>query len=120
MRRTGAPARLLGRVAEGELADLYGAADLFAMLCRRRWFGLEQEGFGIVFLEAAAAGVAQVAGASGGAAEAVEQGVSGLVVADPGDAAAVAGVAGVPARGSRGPPPARLGGAAPRRGAVQL
>ncbi|MCY3924585.1 MAG: glycosyltransferase family 4 protein [bacterium] len=90
VRRTGAPARLLGRVAEGDLADLYGAADLFAMLCRRRWFGLEQEGFGIVFLEAAAAGVAQVAGASGGAAEAVEDGVGGLVVAEPGDAAAVA------------------------------
>ena len=90
VRRTGAPARLLGRVAEGELADLYGAADLFAMLCRRRWLGLEQEGFGIVFLEAAAAGVAQVAGASGGAAEAVEHGAGGLVVSDPADAVAVA------------------------------
>ena len=90
VRRTGAPARLLGRVAEEELSDLYGAADLFAMLCRRRWLGLEQEGFGIVFLEAAAAGVAPVAGASGGAAEAVEHGVGGLVVEDPGDAAVVA------------------------------
>ena len=28
------------------------------MLCRNRWLGLEQEGFGIVFLEAAASGVA--------------------------------------------------------------
>ena len=91
VRRTGAPARLLGRVPERELADLYGAADLFAMLCRRRWAGLEQEGFGIVFLEAAAAGLAQVAGESGGAAEAVEHGTSGLVVGDPNDAAAVAG-----------------------------
>ncbi len=91
VRRTGAPARLLGRVGEGELADLYGAADVFAMLCRKRWFGLEQEGFGIVFLEAAAAGVAQVAGESGGAAEAVEHGASGLVVASPGDVAGVAG-----------------------------
>ena len=90
VRRTGAPARLVGRVPEGELADLYGAADLFAMLCRSRWGGLEQEGFGIVFLEAAAAGVAQVAGDSGGAAEAVEHGAGGLVVEDPGDAAAVA------------------------------
>ncbi len=35
------------------------------MLCRNRWGGLEQEGFGIVFLEAAACGVPQVAGASG-------------------------------------------------------
>ena len=89
VRRTGAPARLLGRVGDDALADLYGASDLFAMLCRRRWLGLEQEGFGIVFLEAAAAGVAQVAGDSGGAAEAVEEGVSGLVVEDPDDVEAV-------------------------------
>lgn len=89
VRRTGAPARLLGRVPDGELADLYGATDLFAMLCRSRWLGLEQEGFGIVFLEAAAAGVAQVAGASGGAAEAVEHGGGGLVVTEPDDPVAV-------------------------------
>ena len=53
------------------------------MLCRNRWGGLEQEGFGIVFLEAAACGVPQVAGSSGGAAEAVDDGVSGIVVKDP-------------------------------------
>ena len=52
--------------------------------------GLEQEGFGIVFLEAAAAGVPQVAGDSGGASEAVVDGETGLVVADPGDPGAVA------------------------------
>ena len=90
VRRTGAPARLLGRVPEQRLGDLYGASDLFAMLCRKRWWGLEQEGFGIVFLEAAAAGVAQVAGASGGAAEAVEHGVSGLVVDVPTDVDSIA------------------------------
>ncbi len=55
-------------------AGLLGAADLFVMACRTRWLGLEQEGFGIVFLEAAAAGVPQIAGASGGAPEAVETG----------------------------------------------
>ncbi|MBL0202979.1 MAG: glycosyltransferase [Candidatus Microthrix sp.] len=44
--------RLLGRVTDAERAEYYGAADLFAMLCRDRWGGLEQEGFGIVFLEA--------------------------------------------------------------------
>ena len=38
------------------------------MDCRSRWFGLEQEGFGIVFVEAAATGVAQIAGRSGGSA----------------------------------------------------
>jgi len=60
------------------------------MLCRNRWLGLEQEGFGIVFLEAAAAGVPQVAGASGGAGEAVEDGVTGVVVRRPTEAGDVA------------------------------
>ncbi|HET6811010.1 MAG TPA: glycosyltransferase family 4 protein [Acidimicrobiales bacterium] len=81
--RTGAPVRLVGAVPDAELAAFYGCADLFCMLCRNRWAGLEQEGFGIVFLEAAAAGVAQVAGASGGADEAVVDGRTGLVVRRP-------------------------------------
>ncbi|HRW39143.1 MAG: glycosyltransferase family 4 protein [Acidimicrobiales bacterium] len=79
----GAPVRLVGRIADEELPAFYGAADVFAMGCRNRWLGLEQEGFGIVFLEAAAAGVPQIAGRSGGAHEAVEDGVTGLVVDDP-------------------------------------
>ncbi|MGC9961166.1 MAG: glycosyltransferase family 4 protein [Acidimicrobiales bacterium] len=81
---------MLGRVADEDLAGLDGAADVWAMLCRDRWLGLEQEGFGIVFLEAAAAGVPQVAGRSGGAHEAVLHGVTGLVVDDPADTEAVA------------------------------
>ena len=80
---TGAPVRLLGRVPEELLPGLYGAGDVFAMLCRSRWGGLEQEGFGIVFLEAAAAGVPQVAGESGGAAEAVAHERTGLVMGRP-------------------------------------
>jgi phosphatidylinositol alpha-1,6-mannosyltransferase len=88
--RNRAPVRFLGRVPEELLPGLYGAADVFAMLCRNRWRGLEQEGFGIVFLEAAAAGVPQVAGASGGSAEAVVDGVTGFVVHDPRDPAAAA------------------------------
>ena len=88
--RLRAPVRFLGAVDDEGLPALYGCCDLFAMVCRNRWGGLEQEGFGIVFLEAAAAGVAQVAGASGGAAEAVAPGRTGLVVDRPGDAAAVA------------------------------
>lgn len=78
-----APVRFVGRVDDDDLPGLYGAADLFAMACRNRWLGLEQEGFGIVFLEAAACGVPQVAGESGGAAEAVLDGETGLVVDDP-------------------------------------
>jgi phosphatidylinositol alpha-1,6-mannosyltransferase len=90
VRATKAPVRLLGRVDDDDLPRLYGAADVFAMACRNRWLDLEQEGFGIVFLEAAAAGVAQVAGRSGGADEAVVDGETGLVVADPQDPGAVA------------------------------
>jgi phosphatidylinositol alpha-1,6-mannosyltransferase len=82
--------RFLGRVPDADLPALYGCADVFAMCCRDRWGGLEQEGFGIVYLEAAAAGIPQVAGASGGAAEAVVDGVTGLVVAHPADPEAVA------------------------------
>lgn len=88
---SGAPVRLIGRVADDELPRLLGAADVFVMACRNRWSGLEQEGFGIVFLEAAAAGIPQVAGRSGGADEAVVDGGTGLVVARPRDPGEVAG-----------------------------
>jgi phosphatidylinositol alpha-1,6-mannosyltransferase len=87
--RRGAPVRLLGRVPDDDLAELYGCADVFAMLCRNRWGGLEQEGFGIVFLEAAACGVPQLAGNSGGAAEAVVDGRTGVVVDRPSDVESV-------------------------------
>jgi phosphatidylinositol alpha-1,6-mannosyltransferase len=87
--RLGAPVRFLGRVPDDDLPALYGSADVFAMLCRNRWGGLEQEGFGIVFAEAAACGVPSVAGASGGSAEAVGDGETGYVV-EPTDVDAVA------------------------------
>jgi phosphatidyl-myo-inositol dimannoside synthase len=86
----GAPAIFLGRVPEEDLAAMHGAADVFAMLCRNRWGGLEQEGFGIVFLEAAASGVPQLAGRSGGAAEAVVHNETGLIVDNPDSVADVA------------------------------
>jgi phosphatidylinositol alpha-1,6-mannosyltransferase len=85
-----ASVHLLGRVSDEQRSALLGAADVFVMACRNRWFGLEQEGFGLVFLEAAAAGVPQIAGDSGGAAEAVIHGVTGLVVHDPDDPGSVA------------------------------
>jgi phosphatidyl-myo-inositol dimannoside synthase len=89
--REHAPVQFLGRVADDDLPTLYGCADLFTMLCRDRWGGLEQEGFGIVFLEAAACGVAQVAGRSGGSHEAVVHGETGLVIDDPTSVPQVAG-----------------------------
>ncbi|MGI8684236.1 MAG: glycosyltransferase family 4 protein [Acidimicrobiales bacterium] len=113
---TVAPVRFLGRVPDDRLPALYGCADVFAAPCRSRWRGLEQEGFGIVFLEAAACGVPQVAGDSGGAAEAVVDGETGVVVRRPSDpasvAAAIAGLLDDPVR-------RRAMGAAARRRAVE-
>lgn len=65
-----------------ELPVRYREMDVFAMPCRNRWLGLEQEGLGIVFLEAAGSGLPVVAGASGGAPETVLPGRSGFVVHD--------------------------------------
>jgi phosphatidylinositol alpha-1,6-mannosyltransferase len=70
----------LGRVSEDDLPVAHRAADVFAMLCRDRWRGLEAEGFGIVFLEAGASGLPCVAGRSGGSHEAVLDGETGYVV----------------------------------------
>lgn len=78
-----------GRVSEADLPLAHRAADVFAMLCRDRWGGLEAEGFGIVFLEAGASGLACVAGRSGGSHEAVVDGETGYVV-NPRDVGAVA------------------------------
>jgi phosphatidylinositol alpha-1,6-mannosyltransferase len=79
-KRAGGNVRFLGRVSDTDLPALYASADIFAMCCRDRWNGLEAEGFGIVFLEAAACGVPAVAGRSGGSHEAVADGETGFVV----------------------------------------
>ena len=78
-----APVEFLGRVEDEQQPRWIAAADLMVMDCRSRWLGLEQEGFGIVFLEAAACGLAQIAGRSGGSDDAVRDGVTGLVLVDP-------------------------------------
>ena len=69
-----------GGVPATELPGHYAMADVFAMPCRTRGAGLDVEGLGIVFLEAAAAGVPVVAGRSGGAPETVRDGETGRVV----------------------------------------
>jgi phosphatidylinositol alpha-1,6-mannosyltransferase len=77
----GGRVHFLGRVPDDEhFPLLYACADVFAAPCRDRWGGLEAEGFGIVFLEAAAAGIPSVAGRSGGSHEAVVDGETGFVV----------------------------------------
>jgi phosphatidylinositol alpha-1,6-mannosyltransferase len=84
-----------GQVAEEELPRYYAAGDLFAMPCRTRLGGLEVEGWGNVFIEAAACGRPVLVGDSGGARESLVDGVTGLLV-DGSDVAAVAdGVAAI-------------------------
>jgi phosphatidylinositol alpha-1,6-mannosyltransferase len=79
----------LGRVDDADLAALYATSDVFAMLCRAdRWGGLEAEGFGVVFLEAAGCAVPSIAGRGGGSHEAVADGETGFVV-EPRDVSAV-------------------------------
>jgi phosphatidylinositol alpha-1,6-mannosyltransferase len=85
-----APVVFLGRVSDDALPGWLAASDLMVMACRSRWMGLEQEGFGIVFVEAAACGVPVVAGRSGGSHDAVVDGETGVIIDNPNDARTVA------------------------------
>jgi phosphatidylinositol alpha-1,6-mannosyltransferase len=74
--------RFLGFVPEEDLLGLYHLADLYVMPST-------QEGFGIVYLEAAACGLRVVGGVGGGSADAVPDERVGVLV-DPVDQAALA------------------------------
>jgi phosphatidyl-myo-inositol dimannoside synthase len=76
----------VGKLDDADLPDFYACADVFALCCRSRWWGLEEEGFGIVLVEAAASGVPCITIGSGGAGEAVRDGETGIVVKAPGGA----------------------------------
>ena len=69
-----------GEVSEDDLPGYYAAGDVFAMPCRTRAAGLEVEGWGNVFIEAAACGRPVVVGDSGGAPESLIHGETGLCV----------------------------------------
>jgi phosphatidyl-myo-inositol dimannoside synthase len=69
-----------GQVSEGDLPRYYRAGNVFAMPCRSRLGGLEVEGWGNVFVEAAACARPVVVGDSGGARESLVPGETGLLV----------------------------------------
>jgi phosphatidylinositol alpha-1,6-mannosyltransferase len=69
-----------GQAGEEDLARYYAMADVFAMPCRTRLAGLEVEGWGNVFIEAAACGRPVVVGDSGGARESLVDGETGVLV----------------------------------------
>jgi phosphatidylinositol alpha-1,6-mannosyltransferase len=69
--------RFVGYVRDEDLPDLYRLADLFVMPS-------SEEGFGIVYLEAAACGLRVVGGAGGGSGDAVPDERIGVLV-DPSD-----------------------------------
>jgi phosphatidylinositol alpha-1,6-mannosyltransferase len=70
----------VGEVSEENLPRYYALGDVFAMPCRSRVAGLEVEGWGNVFIEAAACARPVVVGDSGGAREALVHGETGLLV----------------------------------------
>jgi len=81
-----------GGVPHPQTPPYFAAADVFGMICRDRRAGLEVEGLGIVFLEAAATGLPVIVGRSGGAVDTVLDGKTGVVV-DPTDVDTVAATA---------------------------
>jgi glycosyltransferase involved in cell wall biosynthesis len=70
--------RFLGNLPDDELSDVYERADIFAMTSVNH--GHSIEGFGLVYLEAAAHGLPVVAHDVGGVSEAVADGITGLLV----------------------------------------
>ena len=69
-----------GEVPNRDLPAYHDAANIFAMPCRNRLGGLDFEGLGIAYLEAAATALPVIAGNSGGAPDAVLDGKTGFVV----------------------------------------
>ncbi|MCB0450942.1 MAG: glycosyltransferase family 4 protein [Confluentibacter sp.] len=70
--------RFTGVLTEDEKIMIYGASDIYAMPSIE--YGQMIEGFGIVFLEAAAAGIPSICGSVGGQPEAVLDQKTGIVV----------------------------------------
>ncbi len=70
----------LGAIDDDSLKQCYAEADVFIMCSREDWTTPNVEGFGIVFLEAAACSLPSIAGRSGGISDAVVDGETGWLV----------------------------------------
>jgi glycosyltransferase involved in cell wall biosynthesis len=70
--------RFFGNIPDAELAEVYDRSDIFALTSVSH--GQSVEGFGLVYLEAAAHALPIVAHKIGGVPEAVRDGVTGLLV----------------------------------------
>lgn len=77
----GSRVHFLGEVGGEELPDLYRAASVFAMPAWEDEASGSVEGFGIVYLEAAATGIPAIGGRSGGVSDAIVDGETGFLVA---------------------------------------
>lgn len=69
-----------GPAAQSDLPAIYAAADLFILASREDPITADVEGFGLVLLEAQAAGTPVIAAASGGMPDALIPGETGLLV----------------------------------------
>lgn len=80
----GLPVEFVGPLSHAQMPAFLASGDVFASPVRSRWRGLNSEGFGLVFAEAAAAGLPVLVGNSGGAGETVLDGRTGYLL-DPRD-----------------------------------
>ncbi len=85
--QSGGAVEFTGELSDEELPKLYAEADVFALTSQRQ--GPSVEGFGLVVIEAGAAGLPVLAHRSGGIPEAVWHGKTGLL-AGPGKRASLA------------------------------
>jgi len=79
-----------GRLSADDLIACYREADLFVLAANAT--PLDFEGFGIVYLEACAAGVPVLCSAAGGATDAVEDGRNGILIQDSSPEAIASGI----------------------------
>lgn len=75
----GCDVRLLGEISDGDLRGLYSVADTFCLVGQKIENG-PVEGYGLVYMEAAAQGLPSIAGNIGGMPEAVIDNETGIVV----------------------------------------